>query len=145
MADLTLRHVTWKGSRIFIFYTGQIKVREGVLTIPHHHPEWVRVAWVNGYRVDPATGKAMSLAEAQKRNRNEAVVEEPVEATPEPQPEREPELVVEADEPDAEPEAAEEEEPVVEQPKKRGRPRKSAESTESAKSEEVDDAGDSNS
>ncbi len=44
-----------EGDNSIYFYDGELESHDGVLDVPNDRPEWVRAAWVKGYRLDPKT------------------------------------------------------------------------------------------
>lgn len=51
---VALKHTIWKeGERAVIFYEGELTAKDGVVEVPNDKPEWIRRAWVLGYRLDP--------------------------------------------------------------------------------------------
>ena len=55
MADaktIRLRHVYREGDWVLYFYDGETLVKNSVVTIPADRPEWVRRAYVQGFRLD---------------------------------------------------------------------------------------------
>lgn len=44
-----------EGDNAIFFYDGELESHDGVLDVPNNRPEWVRAAWVKGYRLDPKT------------------------------------------------------------------------------------------
>ena len=44
-----------EGDNAIFFYDGELESHDGVLEVPDNRPEWVRAAWVKGYRLDPKT------------------------------------------------------------------------------------------
>lgn len=44
-----------KGDNAVFFYDGELESHDGVVDVPNDRPEWVRAAWVKGYRLDPKT------------------------------------------------------------------------------------------
>lgn len=60
-ASVTLLHlVRRQGDVMFHFYDGALMAKNGLLSIPADRPEWVRRAWVSGYRLAP-DGRALNL------------------------------------------------------------------------------------
>lgn len=58
-----LKHTVHTADKMFYFYEGEAEVKEGVVTIPADRPEWIRRAWVMGYRLDPKTGENLELSD----------------------------------------------------------------------------------
>jgi hypothetical protein len=55
---VALKHTVWnEGEKTVYFYEGELKAKDGVLEVPDDRPEWLRRAWVMGYRLDPKTGE----------------------------------------------------------------------------------------
>ena len=60
--NIALKHTIWhEGEKTVYFYEGELVAKEGVVKIPADRPEWVRRAWVLGYRLDPKTGEQTKL------------------------------------------------------------------------------------
>jgi hypothetical protein len=60
--SVSLKHTIWHdGERQVYFYEGELTAKDGVVKIPANRPEWVRRAWVLGYRLDPKTGDHVKL------------------------------------------------------------------------------------
>lgn len=65
MADtVRLMHTHMRGDRKFYFYEGETDVEGGVISLPTNRPEWIRRAWVMGWRLNPETGATVSVADA---------------------------------------------------------------------------------
>lgn len=48
-----LKHTVWnEGEKTFYFYDGELVAHDGVLEIPADKPEWIKRAWIMGYRLD---------------------------------------------------------------------------------------------
>ena len=65
MAEIRLKHQypNTVPVQTMYFYDGRARVEYGVVTLPTHKPAWLQRAFVLGYRIDPDTGKFLSLAE----------------------------------------------------------------------------------
>lgn len=50
----------------YYFYDGETVVRYGVIEIDASRPEWVRRAYIEGYSLDPASGKALAWADVER-------------------------------------------------------------------------------
>lgn len=60
--DIRLKHTIWsEGTKQVYFYEGELTAKDGVVSIPADRPEWVRRAWVLGYRLDPESGEPQRL------------------------------------------------------------------------------------
>lgn len=60
--DICLRHTVWsEGEKTVYFYEGELVAKDGVVCVPADRPEWVRRAWVLGYRLDPDSGENKRL------------------------------------------------------------------------------------
>lgn len=52
--QVSMQHIVRKhGNQMFFFYDGMLEAKDGLLTIPSDRPEWIRRAWVSGYRLTP--------------------------------------------------------------------------------------------
>ena len=47
-----LRHVNRTGNFMFYAYDGEMKVEDGIIAIPAEKPEWIRRAWITGFRMN---------------------------------------------------------------------------------------------
>jgi len=63
MADVRLKHMTFRGETTFPFYDGELKVVSGVITIPSGRYEWFSKAYQRGFRLDPETDLEVNLPE----------------------------------------------------------------------------------
>lgn len=48
--NVRLKHTTHEADKTLYFYEGEADVKKGVVSIPKDRPEWIRRAWVLGYR-----------------------------------------------------------------------------------------------
>ena len=60
--NISLKHTIWtEGEKTVYFYEGELTAKDGVVSVPADRPEWVRRAWVLGYRLDPKTGEQTKI------------------------------------------------------------------------------------
>lgn len=53
-ATISLQHMVRRhGNQMVFFYDGALEAVDGLLTLPADRPEWIRRAWVSGYRLLP--------------------------------------------------------------------------------------------
>lgn len=53
-ATISLQHIVRRhGNQMVFFYDGALEAKDGLLTLPVDRPEWIRRAWVSGYRLLP--------------------------------------------------------------------------------------------
>lgn len=52
MANVRLKHIIHEADTVLYLYDGELEVKKGVVSIPKDRPEWIRRAWVLGYRLD---------------------------------------------------------------------------------------------
>jgi hypothetical protein len=56
--NVSLKHTIHSApEKTVYFYDGELIAKDGVIKIPADRPEWIRRAWVLGYRLDPKTGE----------------------------------------------------------------------------------------
>ena len=63
-----LRHTTRGGDWAMYFYDGELPVVDSVLTIPADRPEWIKRAWIQGFRM---TAEGRVIADLAKHIRAE--------------------------------------------------------------------------
>lgn len=67
MADVALKHVTFREDTMFYFYEGELPVKKGTLVIDDENQGLVRRAYALGYRLDPETEEEISPDALQNR------------------------------------------------------------------------------
>lgn len=61
MDTVSLKHTILTGTKTVYFYEGEAVVTNGIVSIPKNRPEWIKRAWILGYKLNPKTGKPVRL------------------------------------------------------------------------------------
>lgn len=60
-ANIRMQHTIHTADKVVYFYDGEVEAKEGIVSVPRNRPEWVRRAFVLGYRLNPNTGEEYRL------------------------------------------------------------------------------------
>lgn len=60
-ANIRMKHTIHEADTTVYFYEGEVEAKEGVVSVPRDKPEWVRRAFILGYRLNPNTGEEYRL------------------------------------------------------------------------------------
>ena len=57
-----LKHLSWREGELLVpFYDGELTAHDGIIEVPSDRPEWIRGAWVKGFRLDPKTDEFLTF------------------------------------------------------------------------------------